>query len=122
MVLKNILEFFVAAYVLISSAFFSHHSSCILWACLWRCLKQSRFEVEAMPFCHSMKTFLLVVQEFFDVLIILIEPVLMDFLLWSNGHDEGSAPFRPQRGIPVQEGVHIPSAKNHLLLVDSYCL
>ena len=29
--------------------------------------------------------FLLIVQEFFDALVVLIEPVLMDFLLWPNG-------------------------------------
>ena len=29
--------------------------------------------------------FLLVVQKFFDALVVLIEPVLMGFLLWPNG-------------------------------------
>ena len=40
------------------------------------------FEVEEMSFDEG---FLLVVQEFFDALVVVIEPVLMDFLLWPNG-------------------------------------
>ena len=71
MELKNIVDFFVAAYVSISSAFFSHHSSCILrsavWACLWRCLKRSHSEVEEMSFCHLMKAFFVSSREFYGL-------------------------------------------------------
>ena len=32
-------------------------------------------------------------------------------------HDEGGPPFRPHRGIPVQEGAHVPCAEDYLFLL-----
>ena len=59
--LKNILLFCASAYCCTSSAFLSHHSSCILrsddWVSRWRRLKRSRFELEQVSFCHSTKAF-----------------------------------------------------------------
>ena len=31
--------------------------------------------------------------------------------------DQGSPPFGPRRGIPVQEGAHVPCAESHLLFL-----
>ena len=51
----------MSAYLYTSSAFLTHHSSCILhstaWACLWRCLKQSRLGMNKGSFCHLTKAF-----------------------------------------------------------------
>ena len=45
-----------------------------------------------------------------------------DDLVFTNfPRDEGGPSFRPQRGIPVREGAHVPCAENLVVVVvDSY--
>ena len=39
----------------------------------------------------------------------------VDLVFTKFPRDEGGPPFEPRRGIPVQEGAHVPCTENHLL-------
>ena len=50
----------------------------------------------------------------------LIEGLNVNLVFTKYSRDEGGPSFGPERGIPVQEIVHVPCAKDGLFCVDSY--